>query len=410
MSLESFSKNFDDGLYSTGKAWRDDEGRSLYGSWQYAAAIARQEGLGPSDKELETLQNHYLAKLKVPEWATWRKRMVKAYAEDTWWLDEYFRHGPKLKHPHMTEQIDIRSQSIETSPTMEKAFQVVPAELSVFPFFWDTQIVESILAVPLLDVLLMDTVTVASGTAVHAQMQETLSDRQMGETGEFASYQEVNITSVETPVRLKKFGGMVTISDEAMRRQRIPVFARGIARIGRQIGIDMTDLVIEVLINGDSQFGGLNGAATVPSGVPAVSGSPSYTDYVGNDLNFNIGYEPTDRILTRAGIIKALGIPEFKDPLAGFKFQNAGVYPEIFGLMTHRWDSTGSSSWSSAVGTGTGMLTVQRQRAALLYQEGGLVTESDRSALSESTIVKSSWYLIPSVWDRDATRFVTGFA
>jgi hypothetical protein len=284
----------------------------------------------------------------------------------------------------------------------------VPAELSVFPFFWDTQIVESILAVPLLDVLLMDTVTVASGTAVHAQMNETVSDRQMGETGEFASFQEVNITSVETPVRLKKFGGMVTISDEAMRRQRIPVFARGIARIGRQIGIDMTDLVIEVLINGDSQFGGLNGAATTVSAT--VSGAPAYTDYVTNDMNFDIGYEPTDRILTRNGIIKVLQVPEFKDPLAGFKFQNAGVYPEVFGLMTHRWDSTGSSSWSSAVGTGTSMLTVQRQRAAILYQEGGLSTESDRSALSESTVVKTTWYLIPAIWDRAATRVGLNFS
>ena len=142
----------------------------------------------------------------------------------------------------------------------------------------------------------------------------------------------------------------------------------------------------------------------------AVAGSPGYTDYVTNDLNFNIGYEPTDRVLTRAGIIKALGVPEFKDPLAGFKFQNAGVYPEIFGLMTHRWDSTGSSSWSTATGTGTSMLTVQRQRASILYQEGGLSTESDRSALSESTIVKTTWYLIPAVWDRDAVRLGTGFA
>jgi hypothetical protein len=407
VSLESFSKNFDGGCYTQGKAWRDEDGRGC-APYQYAAAAARAEGLGPDDKTLAARQAHYMEKLKVPEWASWRKRAVKAYAEDTWWLEEYFRHAPKLKHPHMTEEIDLRNDCIDTSPTMEKAFQVVPAELTVFPFFWDTQIVESILAVPLLDVLLMDTVTVASGTAVHAQMNETVSDRQMGETGEFASYQEVNITSVETPVRLKKFGGMVTISDEAMRRQRIPVFARGIARIGRQIGIDMTDLVIEVLINGDTQFGGLNGAATGVNA--AVSGSPTYTDYVSNDLNFDIGYEPTDRILTRAGIIKVLGIPEFKDPLAGFKFQNAGVYPEVFGLSTHRWDSTGSSSWSTTTGTGNGMLTVQRQRACLLYQEGGLVTESDRSALSESTIVKSSWYLIPAIWDGLARRFSTGYA
>jgi hypothetical protein len=407
LSFASFVKDFDKGMHQASLAWTDTgqpEGKKCM-SYQFAAAMARKEGFYPEAKELEKRQEHYLKKLKVPEWAENRAARVRSYAEDTWFLQKYFEEAPKLKGG---EPIHINSPISEHEPDVMKAFQVVPAELTVFPFFWDTQIVEGILAVPLLDVLLMDTVTVASGTAVHAVMNETLADRQMGETGEFASFQEVNITSNESAVKLKKFGGIVSISDEAMRRQRIPVFARGIARIGRQIGIDMTDLCIDVLINGDTTYGGINGAATT---VAATStGNPVYSDYVKNDLDFNIGYEPTDRILTRAGIIKTLNIAQFQDPLAGFKFQNQGIYPEIFGLMTHRWDSTGSTSWSTTVGTGTKMLTVQRQRALILYQEGGLSTESDRDPRTETTIVKTSWYLIPAIWDRDSVRVGTGFA
>lgn len=410
MPFAQFVKEFDDGMYQAAKSWRsegppEEGGGASCMSYEFAAAQARQQGFYPDEKVRLKRQDEHLQRLKVPEWAILRRARVKAYADDTWFLQEYFKQAPKLKGG---EGFDIFNPLSDLAPSAAKAFQVVPAELTVFPYFWDTQIVEGILAVPLLDVFLMDTVTVASGTAVHAVMNETVLDRTMGETGEFATYQEVNITSSESTIRLKKFGGMVTISDEAMRRQRIPIFARGIARIGRQIGISMTDLCIDILINGDSTYGGANGAATtVPTG---VSGSPTYTDYVTADMSFNIGYEPTDRVLTRAGITKSLGVPEFKDPLAGFKFQNQGVYPEIFGLMTHRWDSTGSSSWSSGLGTGSSMLVLQRQRALILYQEGGLVTESDRSVMSESTVVKTSWYLLPAIWDRDAVRVGIGFA
>src|SRR6266849_5665919 len=322
-------------MHQASLAWTDTgqpEGKKCM-SYQFAAAMARQEGFYPEARELATRQDYYLEKLKVPEWAENRAARVKAYAEDTWFLQKYFEEAPKLKG---NEPVHLYSPLSEHEPDVMKAFQVVPAELTVFPFFWDTQIVEGILAVPLLDILVMDTVTVASGTAVHAVMNERLTDRQMGETGEFATMQEVNITSSESAVKLKKFGGIVTVSDEAMRRQRIPIFSRGIARVGRQIGIDMTDLAVDIVINGDLAFGGLNDSlanqSPSQSVAAAVAGSPTYSDYVNVYMTFPIGYEASDGVLTRSGIKKMLVVHEFKDPLAGFKFQNQAILPEAFGL------------------------------------------------------------------------------
>lgn len=398
MSFAAFVEDFDGGMHQEALNYKDAEGRQCM-SYQYAAAKARECGFYPDEAVRKKRQEQYLRKLKVPEWAENRAQRVKAYADDTWFLQEYFKQY----------KVDITNPCSDFEPDALKAFQVVPAELTVFPFFWDTQIVEGILAVPLLDVLIMDTVTVASGTAVHAVMNETLQDRQMGETGEFASFQEVNISSTESTLRLKKFGGLITVSDEAMRRQRVPVFARGIARIGRQIGVDMTDLAIDILLNGDGTYGGTGAAATAVAA--AVAGTPTYTDYVKLFMNFNIGYEPTDLVLGRNAIQLLLQIPEFKDPLAGFKFQNQAILPEAFGLMTHRWDSSGSTTWSAGVaGDSTRALVVQRQRALIMYQEGGLSTESDRDVKSESTVVKTSWYLIFAIWDGDARRVGTGFA
>ncbi len=388
-------------MLQAAKSFKDDEQRGCM-SYQFAAARAREQGFYPEEATLQKREQQYLKKFAVPEWAEDRARKVKAHARASWCIEEYFRqHKVQMEGP--------------LADSVEKAFQVVPGELTVFPFYWDTQIVEGILAMPLLDVLVMDTITVGSGTAVHAVMNETLTDRQMGETGEFATMQEVNITSSETAVKLKKFGGLVTVSDEAMRRQRIPVFSRGIARVGRQIGIDMTDLAVDIVINGDLVYGGLNDSlanqSPSQSVAAAVAGSPTYSDYVNVYMTFPIGYEASDGILTRSGIKKMLNVPEFKDPLAGFKFQNQAILPEAFGLGTHRWDSAGSSTWNpSTVGTGTSYLVVQRQRALILYQEGGLVTESDRDVRAQSTVVSTSWYLIFSVWDRLAAVVGTGFA
>lgn len=411
MSFAQFDKAFGGDLVKEANAYRREaafnQSVGCY-TYQYSAEKAREMGFYPDEKELRKREERMLAKIRaeawshgraqIHEWQQDRLNRIKAHAADSWHVDEYFRqHGVDIDGPY--------------APSAQKAFQVVPGELSVFPFFWDTQIVEGILAIPLLDVLIMDTVTVGSGTAVHPVMSEQELDRTMGEVGEFSSFQELNIVSTEVTIHLKKYGGIVTVSDETMRRQRVPVFARGIARIGRQIGIHMTDFALTIAIDGDGSLGGSNGAPTIGANA-AVAGSPSYTDFVKNDMSFQIGYEPTDRILGRAGITNMLQIPEFKDPLAGFKFQSQGVLPEVLGLQTHRWDSAKSTSWSNAgvLGDSVKMLTIQRQRALIMYQEGGLSTESFRDPKSEATGVKTSWYLGFAQWDPKAIAVGTGYA
>jgi hypothetical protein len=53
---------------------------------------------------------------------------------------------------------------------------------------------------------------------------------------------------------------------------------------------------------------------------------------------------------------------------------------------------------------------LQRDRAAVLYQEGGLATETDRDPRTQSTAVVTSWYVIPAVLDRNAVQVLTGVA
>lgn len=397
MSMAAFTKDITDGLYQAGKEYIEDGYKCA--PIQYMTAYAKDLGIHPDEQRLAKATAKLVDKYAIPEWAELKRKSAKEVAAANLILRDYM-----LDRPNKT----VMSGS--HADTMEKAFQVNPAELTVFPFFWDTLIVESILAIPLLDVLVADTVNVNSGTAVHAIMNETTLDRSIGITGEFASFQEVNVTSTESTVRLLKFGGQISVSDEAMRRQRIPVFQRGFARYGRQIGIDMTDLAIDILLNGDGTYGGATSA--VPTVACQSAGNPVYKDYVKAHMTFQIGYEPTDYLMSRAGFTAMLNVPQFEDPLAGFKFQSAGVLPQAFGLMPHRWDSTKSSSWTAAgvLGDGTTMLAIQRGRLLSLYEEGGLSTESFRDARSQTTYIVSSWYLIFSILDRLAGVSLTGVA
>jgi len=49
---------------------------------------------------------------------------------------------------------------------------------------------------------------------------------------------------------LKRFGASLTVSDTALRRQRLPAFERGLYKIGRQMARDLRDIALEELLDG----------------------------------------------------------------------------------------------------------------------------------------------------------------
>lgn len=397
--MATFIKSFDDGAYHEAKGWRDPEHQTKCSTTQWYAAKAREAGVYPDEKLAARREQHYLNKYKIPE-ADWdgltdRAIKVKAFARDSYAIDAaLIDMGTKMRGP--------------LADDVAKAFGT-SAALSVFPFFWDTSIQEGILAMPLLDLLVMETKNVNSGTAVHSYMSETEADRTIGEVGEFTSFPETYVVSAESTVKLKKFGGIIHYSDESLRRMRIPVFQRGVARIGRQIGIRMTDFALDVLINGDTQVGGAFGAATTSAAT--VSGSPTYGDWVTLGTDFPIGYEASDFIVSKAGLRKMLNIPEFKDPLAGFSYASNAILPQVMGLMPHRWDSAYSGSpFNTTTGNATSVVMFQKNLSLTQYTDGGINSESERHIDGGWTKFVTSFWLTFGIWDRSAVRVGTNFA
>jgi hypothetical protein len=385
MSMKQFVANVDRHIYDEGDRWVGPQGEKV-GAMRYFAAKAEEAGIAPEDKELEKREQHYLRKFRVPVETMWeREEKIKAYARDSYAIEAIMTDlGVPPKGPD--------------AATVGKAF-TVSAVQAIFPIFYDTIVVAGLLAQPLLDRLVAMTTQVNSGTADHVVMNENSWDRATGEIGEWTRFPELAISASNAPVVLKKWGGILKASDEAIRRARLPIFQRGLERIGRQLANDLTDFAMDVLLLGDGNTGST--AATVPT---VTTSSPSYFDLVATQINFPIGYQPTDLIATGTQWLKLLNFPEFKDPLAGFRFQGSGVPPTPLGMNLWRWDSLASSGWATSK-----VLMLEAERALAMYTEGGVSSESNRIVNGEWSSIKTSIYAAFAILDTNARRIGTGW-
>lgn len=386
MSMKAFVANIDRHIYDEGVNWTGPNQEKV-APLQYFAAKAEEAGIAPDDKELAKREEHYLRKFTVPGlYMADRERKIKEYARDTYAVEAVMEHELKcsIKGPD--------------APTVQKAFTVSTVQ-AVFPIFYDTVVVAGLLAQPLLDRLVAMTTQVNSGTADHVLLNENTWDRSTGEIGEWTRFPELSISATNAPIKLRKWGGVLKASDEAIRRARLPIFQRGLERIGRQLANDLTDFVLDVILLGDGNAG------ASPSQATAVSGSPAYSDMIATQLKFPIGYQPTDIVASGTVWNKLLNFPEFKDPLAGFRFQGSGVPPTPLGMNLWRWDSLASSGWAT-----TKILMLESERACVLYQEGGVTSEAERVVNGQWSSVTTSLYAGPAILDTNARVVGTGWS
>jgi hypothetical protein len=379
MSMASFTKNLDKNIYPESLKPRPDGTRST--PLTYFTEQAHAAGIGPTEAETAKVCSRLFAgfgmRSQFPEPGNLtRYDWVSSYAQDKWVVDAVMKElGAPSRGPY--------------APTVEKAFTVTAIQ-AVFPIWYDSQIVEGVLANPLLPRLVAETLQITSGTADHVVMNEQTWERTMGEIGEWTRFPELSISATNAPIKTRKWGGILKASDEAVRRARLPIFARGLARIGMQLANDLTDFALDVLLSGDGNAGTpLSGAGDIYT-VP-VSGAPVYGDIVAQKMLFSIGYEPNIMIATRESITDILNMPQYQDQTMGVNSQVTGNLPMVLGMDLLRWDSLASSNWSTA-----STLMVDTQNALVQYSEGGIMTDFNR--------------VVNGQWSEVATSIQTGFA
>jgi hypothetical protein len=366
-------------------------------SERWLTAFAESHGVAPSDAELKEYEDYWSARLKVRPGEFVREGKVKDYARDRWTIDTIFRDaGVNLPGPKRSANI----------PTVQKAFVTSTTQV-IFPFYYAAAIQAGILAVPIVDRLIMEDVPVNSHTADHAMMTDQVADRTTAISGEGAIGVEAIIRATNHPITLLKYKSKVLATYEALRLQRVPIFERGLMRIGQQFMIDITDAAIDVLVNGDGTTVAPGGGAA-PTYAAGTTGSPIYKDIVAMDTAFPQGYEMEDGVWIAPiqSLVNILNMPEFKDPLAGWHYQNDGTYPTPIGKEMRRWDNFGRvSNWAN-----TSLMQVKAGIGLVKYTEGGLLVETDRVIDGQWDLVVTSTWTGFAIWDRKACVVGTGFS
>jgi hypothetical protein len=397
------------GFYNQIRDFNESNGVSV-SPMEYFAAKARDEwGVAPEEALLARREAHYLRKFGVKEWELDRAERVRQYAADSWPLERYWAdQGCPMRGP--------------AAPSVEKAFTTVTGLQGTFPIFFDQSIREGTLATSILDDLVAEQTTTNSGVANHTELADPGSSsalltnihplQEPSEIGEGTRLTQITVTFRERQIPLKEFGFEVLSSYQAVRRTRLPVLQRTLARVGRNFQNFLADFAIDVLVLGDSAVtpsgtaAPSNAATTVAAG---VAGAPVYADYVNLDLGFPQGYSSVKWIANKEAIIKMLNISEFKDPLA-FQFTATGNMPTPLGKRLIRWDTTGRTTAWPNTATNCKILVMSDEAGLIQYTEGGIISETENIIAARWTRLTYSVALAFALGDPSQRIVGTGFA
>jgi hypothetical protein len=266
---------------------------------------------------------------------------------------------------------ELEARGVRKSDTVEKAFfssSNAAGTQGIFPAFLASQIIAGQLAVSLVPICCLSEVRINSHLQEKVTLTDTTDTRQLKHISEGQDLPKTTINKTQGVINLQKYGRMLETTYETVRLMHLDIISLQLQRMGRQIGIDETDDMIETLQAGD----GNTGSANTPIAV-GTPGTLAYADVVSMWQGFPIGYEMRQVITNDAQLKNIVTMAEFKDPMAGFQFARAGILPGPLGATWRRWTSTGSATFST-----NRLLAVDDRLAMVLYREGDLLEEADQ--------------------------------
>lgn len=388
MSTTAFCKNLDKGYYHQAAQWRDEENKGVQ-PLRFLAEDLKRHGFYPEEREIKAAEEEIVIRSQIQPHEIERSLKAKQHAYDMLVLE-------KLMQDASDGGVVTRGP---TATSVQKAFTYSTVQ-TLFPFFFESQIIAGILATPVLDELIYATTAINSHTANHLETSETAGDVVMAETGEGTVPVQWTVRVTERQVQLREFAGQIRASYESIRLASLPEFALVLNRAGQRWQNDITDFGIETLIAGDGA-----GAGAATTSATTTNGTPVYADLIKARESFPMGYMPNTLVQPREVREKMLNFPVFTDPLAGVLYQTRGDYPRPLGLNPVRWDYTGKATSYAT----TKAIMLDNRIAMKMYTEGGLLAESDRIIEMRWVRQIMSQWLCFATGDRQAVRVLTGW-
>jgi hypothetical protein len=166
---------------------------------------------------------------------------------------------------------------------------------------------------------------------LYIDVMPTDSTMSLRPIGEGADIPQITVTEQKNTVTVPDYGVALKTSYKTLRHRTTAQFKVLLWYIGFRLQADKVALLADVVINGD----GNDNAATVVN--TDVSGTLDYDDLVKFWAEF-APFELNTLICHKNKIREILTLTEFKDPLAGFKFQSTGELVSPLGSKLVRCD------------------------------------------------------------------------
>ncbi|MFQ5608502.1 MAG: phage major capsid protein, partial [Candidatus Zixiibacteriota bacterium] len=151
--------------------------------------------------------------------------------------------------------------------------------------------------------------------------------------GDGADVPQLLVTEQQHAVNVPDYGLALKASYKSLRYRTTAQFRVLLWYIGFRLQTDKIGLLVNTIINGD---GNSNPVATVNT---ATTGTLTYNDLITLWAQFD-SFEMNAMICHVDNMKSILTLAEFKDPLAGFRFQNTGEVFSPLGARLVRSDAT----------------------------------------------------------------------
>lgn len=385
--VESFLKNLDRGFYDDARKGVD-EGNGNFRKVSAGEYLAMQ--VDPEEPEVDKVYGRMLKRYKQADDLSYRAMRLRQFARETCALQKCLEvRGIRVKGGAADRVEKFYGSAIDTA---------------LFPTVMSNMIISGALDVGLVDRLAAMEDRVTSHAVEVVRLSDTAEDRTLKFTGEGANMPKTKIQTAEGLVKLYKYGRVLEWTYESTRLLRLNVIAAFLAKLGRQIAIDETDDLIEVLIAGDGTTGS---AITDSNDIDAeVSGTTDYDELIRIMLAFPAGYDMTDAIVGDTLLRTILNLTEVKDPEVDYKVLERGLQAiNMMGAMWHRWRSTGAPSFAS-----DNILAVDNRSAIAVLREGDFIEESDKIIDRQINQLAMSQWTGYQKLDFNATQLYDGTA
>jgi hypothetical protein len=276
--------------------------------------------------------------------------------------------------------------------TVELFYQGAPALL---PEFMMREIKRGQKMRPELDKLIASSSEISSSryTPFYVNVTPDQSKLSLRPIGDSAEIPTLTVAEQLHSITVPDYGITLKTSYKALRHRTTAQFKVLLWYIGFRLQADKMALVVNTIINGD----GNNNSATVIN--TATSGSFTYTDLISLWNEF-FPFE-MNTILCHKDLIKTiLTMDEFKDPMAGFKFQKTGDLVSPLGSSLVRCDDVSSDR---VIGLDNRFAIEEVVSQPLMVEYDKVIEQKlEEAVISESVayakVIKEAALVLDTVW------------